>query len=60
MTGSGRLAVDVGELRFDSRGVDLTHQFTDKLHLPSATLAAFDGGMGFDGLSQGLGDRCEP
>ena len=44
----GRLAIDVGELRFNGRGVDLAHQFADKLHLSPSPLAAFDGGMGFE------------
>lgn len=51
VSSSGRLAVYVGELRFNGRGVDLAHQFADKLHLPSSPLAAVDGGVSFDGLS---------
>lgn len=50
-----RLAVDVGQLGFDGVGVDLTHQFADKLHLPPASLAAVDCSVSFDGLSQGIG-----
>ena len=37
----GRLAIDVGELRFNGRGVDLAHQFADKLHLSTSSFMLF-------------------